>query len=45
MQRDFIHAEFVLNPTIDEIAAAASIHPVHLSRYFAVIFIARLRNI
>ncbi len=32
--KDFIHAEFVLNPTLDEIAAAASVHPVHLSRIF-----------
>ncbi|HLM62122.1 MAG TPA: helix-turn-helix transcriptional regulator [Pyrinomonadaceae bacterium] len=32
--KDYIHAEFVLNPTIDEIAAAASIHPVHLSLIF-----------
>jgi AraC-like DNA-binding protein len=32
--KDYIHAEFASNPTIDEIAAAASIHPVHLSRIF-----------
>lgn len=32
--KDFIHAEFALNPTLDEIAAAASVHPVHLSRIF-----------
>jgi AraC-like DNA-binding protein len=32
--KDFIHAEFALNLTIDEIAAAASVHPVHLSRIF-----------
>ncbi len=32
--KDFIHSEFVLNPTLDEIAVAASVHPVHLSRIF-----------
>jgi AraC family transcriptional regulator len=32
--RDFIHAEYVSNLTIGEIAAAANIHPVHLSRMF-----------
>ena len=32
--RDFIHAEYISNPTIGEIAAAANIHPVHLSRMF-----------
>ena len=32
--KDYIHGGFVLNPTIDQIAAAASIHPVHLSRIF-----------
>jgi AraC family transcriptional regulator len=32
--RDFIHAEYVSNPTISEIAGAANIHPVHLSRMF-----------
>jgi AraC-like DNA-binding protein len=32
--RDFIHAEFAFNPTIKEIAEAANIHPVHLSRIF-----------
>jgi len=32
--RDFIHAEYISNPTISEIAGAANIHPVHLSRMF-----------
>jgi AraC-like DNA-binding protein len=32
--KDFIHAEFADNLTIDEIAAVACIHPVHLSRIF-----------
>jgi AraC family transcriptional regulator len=32
--RDFIHAEYISNPTINEIAVAANIHPVHLSRMF-----------
>ncbi|HEX8637469.1 MAG TPA: helix-turn-helix transcriptional regulator, partial [Pyrinomonadaceae bacterium] len=32
--KEFIHAEFAHNPTLDEIAAAASVHPVHLSRIF-----------
>lgn len=32
--KDFIHAEFAHNPTLDEVAAVASVHPVHLSRIF-----------
>lgn len=32
--RDFIHAEYTLNPTINKISTAANIHPVHLSRTF-----------
>lgn len=32
--RDFIHAEYIFNPTINNIAVAANIHPVHLSRMF-----------
>lgn len=32
--RDFIHTEYTLNPTINSIAMAANIHPVHLSRTF-----------
>ena len=32
--RDFIHAEYIFNPTINDVAGAANIHPVHLSRMF-----------
>jgi AraC family transcriptional regulator len=32
--RDFIHAKYISNLTISEIASAANIHPVHLSRMF-----------
>lgn len=32
--KDFIHVEFAFNPTLNEIAAAANIHPVYLSRIF-----------
>ncbi|HEY8558978.1 MAG TPA: helix-turn-helix transcriptional regulator [Pyrinomonadaceae bacterium] len=32
--RDFIHAEYLQNPGIAEIANAAGVHPIHLARVF-----------
>ena len=32
--RDLIHSSFVRNPNLDELARAAGVHPVHLSRVF-----------
>jgi len=32
--RDYIHAEFTQNPSIEEIAMAVNVHPVHLARVF-----------
>ncbi|HZH91302.1 MAG TPA: AraC family transcriptional regulator [Pyrinomonadaceae bacterium] len=32
--RDFLHAEFAGNPTIEEVAKIAGVHPTHLARVF-----------
>lgn len=32
--RDFLHAEFAGNPTIEDVAAVAGVHPSHLARVF-----------
>jgi AraC-like DNA-binding protein len=32
--RDFLHAEFARNPTIEDVAKIVSVHPTHLARVF-----------
>jgi AraC family transcriptional regulator len=34
LARDRIHSDFLRNPNLDELAQAAGVHPVHLSRVF-----------